>query len=149
MRLFSAKATLRHLHLINKVSYSILQPPRSKQRQFNLHKGCENEKMTFFQAKSSGFSLWYLVACLAAFKKQNQRQHSMNWGIWSERKTKYKKQRGKSLFKFNLTLSFRFILASKTRLQSANFGNENNKLGEKIRTNFKFQISFSVSVSPW
>lgn len=108
-----------HLHFIRKVSNSFRKPPRAKRRQFNLQGGSENEKTTFFQANYSGFSLWYLVAaCLGAFKKQSRGNKVETHAQPSTHKEcareydveeKWNKKRGKSLFKFNLTLSFRFL----------------------------------------
>lgn len=155
-----------HHHFIRKVSNSFCEPPRAKRRQFNLQGGCENEKTTFFQANYSGFSLWYLVAaCLGAFKKQSKGNKVETHAQPSTHKEcareyeveeKWNKMRGKSLFKFNLTLSFRFLhqrrdykvqtLAART----TNWKTKKNELRRKIWNFwFRFQCTHPRAPGPF
>lgn len=144
-----------HLHFIRKVSNSFRKPPRAKRRQFNLQGACENEKTTFFQANYSGFSLWYLVAaCLGAFKTQSKGNKVETHAQPSTHKEcareyeveeKWNKKRGKSLFKFNLTLSFRFLHQRRDyKVQTLAARTTNWKKKKIEKKNLKFLISFSV-----
>lgn len=146
-----------HLHFIRKVSNSFRKPPRAKRRQFNLQGACENEKTTFFQANYSGFSLWYLVAaCLGAFKKQSKGNKVETHAQPSTHKEcareyeveeKWNKKRGKSLFKFNLTLSFRFLHQRRDyKVQTLAARTTNWKKKKKLRRkiwNFWFRFQYT------